>query len=275
MGKIKLDISADSPYTGLLEPGMKEGMIRMGTSERFGPEGETTFPGIGWKFLRSGEHSGNFVTMHHHIASGFWNFFKLNQSNHLPPAIDTAKEKMLVKKFQEASQCFSKVGLADFTRYSQNGTKHATVKFPFKLFFIPSEEVQMPEKPITQDELLAQLSGIKAGTKVFSVWACGKPSKLELKPTSDLDACADALFLGDVITTSHCTTSDWGDNHLNFQHWRIEEDWQLEPSFLAYDEASASCSFPGPMRAENVPMQCNAEHPMFPPMLEDDASYIV
>ena len=61
--QFELDVSAESPFTGLLAPGKKvAGLVRLGSAAAVGgPIG--LFPGMGIKFLRTGVRSANFVAL--------------------------------------------------------------------------------------------------------------------------------------------------------------------------------------------------------------------
>jgi hypothetical protein len=80
-----LDVTADSPYTGLLRvaPGKQHGFLRMGGALLGWDLKKGYPPGIGFKFPRSGAPSGHFVTLHS-VDAATYNFFALNQSSHLP-----------------------------------------------------------------------------------------------------------------------------------------------------------------------------------------------
>ena len=136
-------------------------------------------------------------------------FLAFNFSNHIgPPA--SLSTKVLVKKFQQASQCPSQVGLADMATYSQDGAKAAVPKVPFKLYLVPSAAVQRPDIPKSIDDMMAELTNFTVGTTLFTAWACGKGlGEAELTPTTGgvEQACGEPFKLGDVVTTSACTTS--------------------------------------------------------------------
>ena len=57
-------------------------------------------------------------------------------SNHIGGATSLTTT-LLVKKFNQASQCPGQVGLSDLAAYTQDGQKVGTPKFPFKLFLVP------------------------------------------------------------------------------------------------------------------------------------------
>jgi hypothetical protein len=270
--QFKFEVSAASTYTGLLGPGVQHGFMRMGSAKVFGTSPkDTPTAGMGFKFSRTGVHSGDFVAMYGTSAGLSFNFFQRNISNHIPVSPELPL-KLVAKKFEQASQCPTQVGLSDLAKYSQDGTKHERPKFPFKLFFVPSQEAQQPAGSMSMPEMLKGLSEIPVGTPVLHVYACGKAGKDEHEPSSSLErSCGEPLFLGDMVTTSKCTTSSYGDKEFFIRHTRIEEDWQLEPSYLHQYDAATPCGQPGRELSPTWSSKCGSAEAM----LDGDASIVV
>jgi hypothetical protein len=87
--------------------------------DRTVPAGAGVAPGSGIKFLRSGITSGNFVTLHSLTPGTSYNFFDPEaypMYNHIAGP-SGAKEKFLVVKFEQGSECPTRVGLSDLARY--------------------------------------------------------------------------------------------------------------------------------------------------------------
>jgi len=248
--RFKMENAAESPYTGLFEPGQQEGFIRLGSAVDYSNGGLT--PGLGIKFPRTGRHSGNFVALRSLDFGQSWNFFASNLSNHIPPPSSDPKQKVIVKKFNQASNCPTQVGLSDMAMYSQNGKAHgAQTKFPFKLFLVPSKEVQTPDKPKTIDVVNAEMNAFPIGTTLYTVYACGKPAGIqeENQPTDGgvEKGCGEPLKLADMVTTTKCIASAYGDKAFQIRHQPVEEDWQADPSILksASYNALESCGWTG------------------------------
>jgi len=271
--KFKVDITEASPYTGLLGPGPQEGFMRMGSAQPFGSKAsDTPIPGFGIKFSRTGVHSGDFVLLQTTFPAPSFNFFQMNFSNHLPYRVPDAEQFVVVKKFEQASQCPLQIGISDLAKYSQSGKIHSPPKFPFKLFFTSGHAVQQPAGIKSVDAMLKEFTEINIGTTVLQMWACGE-AKDESEPSSSLErACGKPLFLGNMVTTSECTTSAFGDKHLFFRHTLIEDDWTLEPSYLNQYDAAKNCGRSGDTLTPNgAPTSCQASEGM----LEDDANVVV
>jgi len=226
-----------SKYTGLLGPGVQKGFIRMGSAADYSNGGLT--PGLGFKFVRTGVHSAGFVALHSLDLGQSWNFFKNNMSNHI--AAPTGVTAVIAKKFNQASRCAPQVGLSDVAKYAQDGTKFDKPRFPFKLFLVP--QVTTPETKKTPKDVHDEMRAFKVGTSLFKVYACDAPAGDELQPTEGglEKACGSPSELGDIVTTSQCVTSAYGDAKFHIRHQRIEEDWQLEPSFLSGYDAAKAC----------------------------------
>jgi len=210
---------SDNSYTGLLAQGNQAGIIRMGAAQNL--DGGVMFPGIGVKFLRTGQKSANFVALRSTGPGGSMNFFADKLTNHVaPPAALVA-----LHKFDQASGCTTMVGLSDVASYSQSGEKVSSPLFPFELEFEPSQEAQatMTDEKQTNDSLLNSLANIKPGTKLFDVYAVGSPSEAK-QGTKKL--------LGTLTTTSECVRSTFGDEHMYFRHQRMEEDFAIRTEWI-------------------------------------------
>jgi len=253
--KFELKISDSSPYTGLLSPGTQKGLIRMGGA--LDPTDGIT-PGLGFKLPRSGFPDGDFVMLHSLRAGDQWNFFLNNQSNHLEP-VSGGATSVLVAKFKEASQCPYQVGLSDLARYSQDGTIHRSPRFPFKLFMTPNSALKTGTLGETVDAVHSEIDAIPVGSTLYTVYACRNAAGDEYFPSEDMSSCGNPLLLGEVKTTSRCTTSRYGDASLHIRHQRIEEDWQLEPSYLKQGKYDANTACGARVDFRTPPEMCGAE----------------
>jgi hypothetical protein len=209
-----------SPYTGLLGNGIHNGFIRMGLAKTPGDDGMT--PGTGWKFPRSGVPAGDFLAMHSLETDQSWNFLKNNISNKLPVK-GGALRALLVNMFSEASPCPLHVGISDLAKYSADGTEHSPPQFPYKLFLVPSNEVQRSEAKKTISQIHDDLNSITVGTKLFTVYACGKQTDNEHETLSSVErSCGSSRLLGIVKTTGKCFISEYGDKHffIGINEWK-------------------------------------------------------
>jgi len=226
--RVDFEVASNSKYTGLLAPGTQKGFVRIGSAAA--PTKDGIQPGWGFKFPRSGVQSGDFVAMHTTTDGQSFNFFASNISNHIAPA--SGPLVVLAKKFEQATICSTQVGLSDFAKYSQSGSKFSSPKFPFKLFFTPTQDVQTRTTRKTVDQLNEEFASWSVGITMFDVYACDTPTARESEAPSSLEQhCGGRSYLGKVKLAGKCSASDYGDQKFHVRHQRIEEDWALKPEF--------------------------------------------
>lgn len=227
--KFNMKMASNSPFTGLFEAGSTaHGLLRMGSALAV-TTSSGVVPGVGFKFLRSGVPSGNFVVLNRltPLANNDYNFFAKPLSNHLPPP-DTAATKVVAAKFQQASGCVTMVGLSDICSFKTDGTKinPINLRFPFKLVF--DAGVTLPSTPVAQDKLQQMLVDVvKPNTVLYNVTA--------------FTSATESVFLGSMVVDEACTNSAFGDASLFFRHQLIEEDWMHRPDFMAAVNPMADC----------------------------------
>jgi hypothetical protein len=107
----------------------------------------------------------------------------------------------------------SMVGLSDACTFSQSGERSDKPHFPFEVHFEPTAAVHFADAHKTNDQLLAELASIGAGTPLFDVYAFASP---------DAKAQRTRLALGTMSTSSACHQTEWGDGQLFFRHQRME-----------------------------------------------------
>jgi len=224
--KFELDISPFSPYTGLFKKQNKlKGLIRMGSALPVDVKSGVV-PGIGIKFLRSNIVSANFVALKSlsAIPDQNYNFFSVALSNHIPPGSGYAA-KLLTKKFKQASQCPTQVGLSDICTYDEEGVKEQNVVFPFKV--ILESALSIPSTP-TDEETFQRHLLFPNGTALYTLKAVATKG-------------TEPLLLGTLTTTDHCSNSYFGDTKLFFRHQLVEEDWAQNRAFMAANDGKRDC----------------------------------
>lgn len=219
VGQVELRNLGNHPYTGVFE-GTSQGIVRLSFAKKPDPASNVTTPGMGLKFLRDGMDSANLVAMVSVDGQESWNFFKTDFSNHIPPAGPALIP--LAIKFSTATTNVQQVGLSDFGRYGELGNEVEDPKFPFKLRFHPTGDIQFSDnyvRPFTED-----LTSISKGSTLYEVWAMDKP--VELGGTE--------IHIADLVLVSDMVTSVWGDTSLFFRHQDMAEDIALRPEWKNY-----------------------------------------
>jgi len=234
-----INISDDSPYTGLLKAGATAvGLIRMApaTKPGFYQQKQGLTPGVAVKFLRTGTTSANMFLLPAlaPLPDNQYNFFAKNITNHV-----SAKKKDVscqlhkwVRKACTSEYCLGKLGISHLTTHDQEGNSFDTPIFPFKITF-DTAEVNFPENaPVTSlDSSISERSdeSMKAFMNQFTQIPVGKTLYRLRAHSNPLDV--DGKVLGSIVTTDKCVTSKFGDNRLFFQHRPVEEDQKLRPEW--------------------------------------------
>jgi len=145
--------------------------------------------------------------------------------------------------------------------------KAATVVNPksadLQLFILHHQRANTPK---SIDAVMADLASIKVGTPMLDVWACGKGmGDAEGAPTAGgvEVACGEPFFLGQMTTTTECTTSNYGDTSFFIRHQLIEEDWQHDPALMnQFGTPEAACGWSGTLNKNGAPKACasNSTH---------------
>ena len=144
----EINISPNSPFTGIFKPGKVEGLIRLGGATDF-TDWMTggMVPGAGVKFFRSGRSSANVVLLNQldPMPNGNHNFFAVPLTNHLSDQFGSFSVKLLAKKFCNSGHCITKVGLSDMSTFDQDGNQSMNPNFPFKITLQPTGQVNFME----------------------------------------------------------------------------------------------------------------------------------
>ena len=217
--QFKLDINANSPFTGLFQPGQISGLIRLGAAKEY--VNDDFLPGIGIKFLRTGVSSGNFVGLNSlNAQTGSWDMFQSEMYNHVSPIVEGIAETVLAQRFCQTNHCITKVGLSNVCKYDQDGNEVADPIFPFKVTLTPKDQGFSKDQPGSIAELQKQFANIAPGSKLYTLTAMQSPDDVE------------GIYLGDLVSDGQCVTgSNFGDNKLFFKHQWINEDINLRPEW--------------------------------------------
>jgi len=207
---VELVSSGTHPYTGLFK-GAQYGVVRLSMAAEPSADVLNTTPGIGLKFLRDGIDSSNLVAMFGVDGQPSWNFFANDFTNHIPAAESTALV-LLADKFATATPYVQYVGLSDWGERTEDGQVEAEVRFPFMLRFEPTGELSFDDA--YHGDFQADLASIPEGSVLYRVYGLDQPQALG----------GTESLIGELITTSPCVPSNWGDNHLFFRHQDMRED---------------------------------------------------
>lgn len=202
---VKLTDSGKHPFTGLFK-GADTGVVRMSVAAQPDIKVKNLTPGMGLKFLRDGIDSASLVSMFSVDGQDSWNYFANDFSNHIP-AVTSIALLPLAAKFSTATDYVQAVGLSDWAQVDQHGSQVKNAVFPFSLRFHPTGKIEFSDD-YSGTYYLQQLETIPKGSTLWEIYGMSAPAELGGKE----------YLIGDLITTSAATTSNWGDNGLFFRH---------------------------------------------------------
>jgi hypothetical protein len=122
-----------------------------------------------------------------------------------------------------------KVGLSDLTTHDADGVLASTNVFLYKTEL--RSLFQMKNEPMTEDELLDQLTKVPVGVTLYEVWACDSPTSTAPQK------------IGAMVPNEPCAKSKFGDVSFHARHQRVEEDRMLRPEWLSQMDARKECVF--------------------------------
>jgi len=211
IAKVKFHSRRNHKYTGIFE-GADYGFARLSAAVEPDTKVQSLAPGMGLKFVRDGIDSANMVAMYSVDGQPSWNFFANDFSNHIPEST-AVLTNLLAAHFASETKWVTEVGLSDMARYDQSGYDFGDkVNFPYKLRFHPTGKISFPDTYVA--EFTDQLMTIPSGSTLYEVYATDKPVELGGTET----------HIGDLITESEFTTSNWGDEHFFIRHQDFAED---------------------------------------------------
>lgn len=238
------------PYGGLFASGSAHGILRFSVAIEPGKSGFV--PGVGIKLLRDGRPSANFVAMPsldpQQCAEE--NFFARNFGNHVPLPKGFA-QRLLARKFWQASNCPLMVGLSDLADGGPD--------FPFELSLraVPGVSVDCPCTDYAQ--CVRNLADLPAGP-LFDVFAAAAPG-------------GELQRIGGIALDASPVASKFGDEQLFLRHQHMEDDFKLHPEWLRSIDFPTDCGMRSvgtePPRADTG---CTAPFNLFSSMRQDDVS---
>ncbi len=191
-----------SPFTGLYQ-GAKYGYLRLSLAAK--PDGVSTIPGIGVKFLVDGAPSLNFVAMYSLDGQKTYNFFAHGFSTFID-APSSGPLKILAKAFGTATADPTKVDSAYLANIRADGTSVALPVAPERLLLVPeSGSLAFSDAP---HEVRDDLFSIPSGSTLYRVYGIKA-------------GASDKVFIGSIVTTSRFVSSKFGDEKLFFRHQRF------------------------------------------------------
>lgn len=218
--------SAKSKYSGVFK-GCENALVRLSLSKEpnysyasaAGAEVNFT-PGVALKCLRDKVPSANFLAMFSVDGQKSWNFFRNDVSNQIAKS-KSLMLKPLELKFSQAQDETGFLGLLPLAQYDEKGNLEKEIKFPFKLIFRPSKNLQQKLPDEFSKSFFEQIKEVKKDSVLYEIYAMDKPG--------------DSLErIGKVVITTPFIQSEFGDRFLYFQHNYLEYDKKMRPELLEH-----------------------------------------
>lgn len=221
VAKVKFAANGNGNFTGIFGASADYGFMRLSVAA--GEPNANTLnlkPGMGLKFLRDGVDSANLVSMYSVDGQPSFNFFENDWTTIIPTA--SLALYPVAAKFYTATKYVQVCGLSDFASYDQAGNAVAEPVFPYKIRFEPTGEIEFPSDVYTNYR--EQLATIPAGTNLFRLHAMSAPEEFG----------GEEIYIGDLITDSEMTTTNFGDEHFFVRHQKADDDILLRPEWEPY-----------------------------------------
>jgi len=221
MGEVTWTSTGNHPYTGLFK-GSDKCFARMSLAGEPDTKKLTTAPGMGFKCVRDGIDSGNFVAMYATDGQESWNFFENEFKNHIHQS-SPALTATVGATFSRVTKFIGAVGLSDFSRYGVDGRKENNEVFPFQLAFRPTSEV--PQFPTEYSGMshTDMLATVTKGTVLYDIYAQNKPE----------EQGGNWSKIGKLTLDEKFTTSKWGDAGYFIRHQMMDDDLKIHPEWVA------------------------------------------
>jgi len=221
VASVKLTNSGEHPFTGVFESA-DTGIVRLSVAAQPDTNVQELAPGMALKFLRDGIDSSSLVAMYSVDGQESWNFFENDFTTHIPAA-QSISLLPLAAKFNTATDYIQAIGVSDWAQHKSDGLAVDDVHFPFSMRFHPTGEFEFSQT-WSGTYFLDQLATIPEGSTLYEVYGMSAPEELGGKE----------YFIGNLVSTSALTSSNWGDNGLFFRHQWAEADVAAMPEWEPY-----------------------------------------
>ena len=212
-------------YTGYFATGTPHALIRLSYTSPNDESGTT--PGLALKIFRDGMPSSNLLAMESLEGQSSGNFFEFDFSNHLAPA-STLLLRYVSRRFSRYSCPSTRTGLSEIATSTEDiqnmRNNRPEIEFPYQVILRPNPELteRFSDFP-PEGDLFDMLTAIDVGTKLYDIYAVAGPD----------DGAEMEIHVGHLELTKELQPSLIGDRVLFFRHQKIEEDYQMEPSYNA------------------------------------------
>lgn len=222
LAKVQFVPSAGHPFTGLFQ-GADHGLLRLSVTGD--PSDRGFAPGLALKLFVDGRRSENISALYTLSGQGSnHNIFANEMSNYVQPEVNETLGTTAL--FSLVSTKPTLLVMSDMAKVNQDGSTVGSVKAPTQIYFVPNASVRNTLSTAPHD-FRDDLTALAAGTRVYDVYGTSQTIRTSLFPWVTERYARErrdsAVKIGELVTTSEFTLSQFGDTGIFFKHQRYED----------------------------------------------------
>lgn len=222
LAKVQFVPSAGHPFTGLFK-GADHGLLRLSVTGD--PSDRGFAPGLALKLFVDGRRSENISALYTLSGQGSnHNIFANEMSNYVQPEVNETLGTTAL--FSLVSTKPTLLVMSDMAKVNQDGSGVGSVKAPTQIYFVPNTSLRNAISTAPHD-FRDDLTTLPAGTRVYDVYGTSQAIRTSLFPWVTERYARErrdsAVKIGELVTTSEFTLSQFGDTGIFFKHQRYED----------------------------------------------------
>ena len=222
LAKVKFVPSSGHDFTGLFQ-GADHGLLRLSVTGD--PSDRGFAPGLALKLFVDGKRSENVSALYTLSGQGDnHNIFANELSNYVQAEVNETLGTTTL--FSLVSSKPTLLVMSDMAKVNQDGSTVGSAKTPSQIYFVPNSSLKNSTSAAPHD-FRDDLAAIPAGTKVYDVYGTTKSIKTSIWPWVTERYARErrnsAVKIGELVTDSAFTLSQFGDTGIFFKHQRYED----------------------------------------------------
>ncbi|MCK0153467.1 peroxidase [Alcanivorax sp. S6407] len=222
LAKVKFVPSAGHDFTGLFQ-GADHGLLRLSVTGD--PSDRGFAPGLALKLFVDGKRSENVSALYTLSGQGSnHNIFANELSNYVQAEVNETLGTTTL--FSLVSTKPTLLVMSDMAKVNQDGSAVGSPKTPSQIYFVPNSTLRNNITTGAHD-FRDDLTAIPAGTKVYDIYGTTQSIKTSIWPWVTARYARErresAVKIGELVTDSEFTLSQFGDTGIFFKHQRYED----------------------------------------------------
>ena len=222
LAKVQFQSAGGHDYSGLFQ-GADHGLLRLSVTGD--PSDRGFAPGLALKLLVDGKRSENVSALYTLSGQGDnHNIFANELSNYVQAEVNETLGTTAL--FSLVSTKPTLLVMSDMAKVNQDGGAAGSVKTPTQIYFVPNPTLRNTISTAPHD-FRDDLTAIPAGTKVYDVYGTDMQIRKSIWPWVTARYARErrnsAVKIGELVTQSGFTLSQFGDTGIFFKHQRYED----------------------------------------------------